>query len=797
LSGTLAVATPPTVSVSNATITQANPAIAAFAVADTAANIVGGLAALSLDTKLIGLTATDTTVLSLGAADYLANQTLLNLLAQGETATVLGLSATAAAIAQADAEVGAFTVADTAANILARLAALNLATKLTSLQVNDTSVLKLGATDYLANTSLFDKLPAPEAVSVTGLSVLAAGPAQADATVAGFTIADTAANILANLPTLSLYGDLTSFSLTDTATLAVTAAQFAAFGGTLDKIAAGQSLAVSGLSASDAGAAQADPHVGSFTVADSAANVLGSLAALKADTHLGSIVLTDTDTLAVDGATFVANKATLDKLAPGESMVVSGVTAASSTAAQADTHVASFTVSDTRLNVWNAIDALNAETHLTHINLTNGGPLNVTYAKFQLDTNAIAKLGVVTVSEVTASGAGALGANAAVQHITVTDTLAHIGASLDSLEVLAKSGMLTGIKVSDTGQSLSLSQAQYDADHDALALLAGNFMVTPQATTDFVIKLQYNASMAYAPTGFKLGLNEAVTYFEHLFTNKETVTIGVGYGEIGGAALGSGVLGVAGPTNGVTVSYGAFQAALASHATSDVQISAAHFLATTANQAAGALYASTHNTAGGLVTPDEVVAPSVINDDADELYFALSAAAATAGTAATMTDPTHGGRIYVASAEAKALGLMAPDAPGLDGVMGFSSRYGFSYDPANRGVSGKFDFIGVVEHELTHALGRIALLGTGYDSALDLFRYSADGVHALSPTTRAYFSVDGGHTNQAWFATTSDLGDWASSPTADANNAFATAGTPNVFSAVDIMEMNALGYALA
>jgi len=781
---------------------QADVHVKSFTLADTAANVLTAAKSLSVATKLGSIVLTDGRTLAVDGATFAAYRTTLDKLAPGHSMVVAGVSAAAAAAAQADGLVASFTVSDTAAGIANNLAALSASAKLGGISLVGGSVLALSGDSFATYQSTLDKLAAGTTITVAGASVAKAAIAQADSQISGFTVSDTAAAIIANLPALGLDTHLTSFRLTDATTLGVSGAQFSAYGNTLDKIVAGQSLTVTGVSVAGAAKVQADAHVAAFSVADTAANVLGNLAALKLDTRLGSIVLSDTDTLIVDGATFVAYKATLDKLAPGETMLVTGVNAANAGAAQADTHVGSFAVSDTKLNVWNNLDALNAATHLTKINLTDGGVLNVTYAKYVGDAAAVAKIGAVTVSDVLAGNATAVLQNAMVQKITVTDTLAHIGSSLDTLEALAKSGQLTGIKVSDVGQSLTLSQAQYDADMDALALLSGNYQVTPATDSNFVIKLQYNPSMASAPAAYKLALNEAVSYFEHLITSKATITLGVGYGEVGGASLGSGVLGAAGPTNGVNVTYAQFQAALASHATSDVQATAAHSLAVTASQAESALWATTHNTAGGALSPASFSVPTVLHDDEDELYFALSAAAAAPGSAgasaaAALKDPTHGGTIFVASAQAKALGLMAPNAPGLDGVMGFSSSYKFAYDADNRGVSGYFDFIGVAEHEITHALGRVALLGSGYDSVLDLFRYSADGVHALNPSTRSYFSIDGGKTNLAWFATSSDLGDWASTPTPDANSAFATGGAVNVFSKVDIVEMNALGYALA
>jgi hypothetical protein len=154
-----------------------------------------------------------------------------------------------------------------------------------------------------------------------------------------------------------------------------------------------------------------------------------------------------------------------------------------------------------------------------------------------------------------------------------------------------------------------------------------------------------------------------------------------------------------------------------------------------------------------------------------------SAVDATAVASLPATAPTGGGDFYLGGAEEKALGLIGA-AAGLDGEVGFQGNVG----------------VGAIEHEITHAMGRVAYLGLSSNfnefSALDLFRYS-QGV--LNPTAvrNASFSIDRGKTAINIFANTSDLGDW-SGATPDAFNAFS--GPTDPFSAGDIEEMNVLGY---
>ena len=190
----------------------------------------------------------------------------------------------------------------------------------------------------------------------------------------------------------------------------------------------------------------------------------------------------------------------------------------------------------------------------------------------------------------------------------------------------------------------------------------------------------------------------------------------------------------------------------------------------------------------------------------DQFKAAFASLATTAEQQSVLanmgTDPTHGGRIYVASAEAKALGLMSASGTGVDGVMGFAKDATgslFDYDRADGIAAGHYDFLGVVLHELSHALGRYAWLNTGQGlySVQDLTRYSANGVHQLNGSGYGYFSIDGGKTVLDVYATSSDTGDWAASAGNDANNAFANPGVVNAFTHTDVVQMSALGYALA
>jgi hypothetical protein len=268
----------------------------------------------------------------------------------------------------------------------------------------------------------------------------------------------------------------------------------------------------------------------------------------------------------------------------------------------------------------------------------------------------------------------------------------------------------------------------------------------------FVITASYDTTItdlsASDPTvysGVTAAITAAIDFYEQEITTPITITIDFGYGEIDGQTLGSGDLSES-LANYDFVSYTTLKAALASHAES--------------------------------VGLDSVAAslPS--------------------------RSPSAGGYFYVADAELAALGLSGDISSGrtVDGYVGLSSSQPFTYPPNGRAVSGEYDAIGALEHEISEDMGRVITYGHNNYSALSLFRYTSDGTLATTGNESAYFSVDGGKTNLAEFNNGSnggDPGDWATSVVDDSYDAFSNPGVANTVSATDLTEMEALGYTLA
>jgi hypothetical protein len=164
---------------------------------------------------------------------------------------------------------------------------------------------------------------------------------------------------------------------------------------------------------------------------------------------------------------------------------------------------------------------------------------------------------------------------------------------------------------------------------------------------------------------------------------------------------------------------------------------------------------------------------------------------------------TH--QYWVTRAQAKALGLRADDTtPGSDGTFNFGAGHPWTYDPNNRKVVGKYDFIGVVLHEYSEVMGRNSIMAdpkfdptTPAYAAFDLFHYTGAGVRGLNTGAGRSFSFNNGTSLLVAFnsfdANQGDAQDWAGNG-ADPFNAFGPPNEQDDLTAVDLQTMDVIGY---
>ena len=125
----------------------------------------------------------------------------------------------------------------------------------------------------------------------------------------------------------------------------------------------------------------------------------------------------------------------------------------------------------------------------------------------------------------------------------------------------------------------------------------------------------------------------------------------------------------------------------------------------------------------------------------------------TANKNLPLVSTVAGNKFVLASAQAKALGLISGKNTAYDGYIGFGNGSKYDYNRSDGISAGYFDFVGLAMHEIDHVLGHFSGIGDGYATAFDLFRCS-NGVPSFSNSAASYFSIDGCKTNLANFNNT-------------------------------------------
>lgn len=265
-------------------------------------------------------------------------------------------------------------------------------------------------------------------------------------------------------------------------------------------------------------------------------------------------------------------------------------------------------------------------------------------------------------------------------------------------------------------------------------LLPAVLLLQASTCQGFTIVLNPAAGMdPFARDGFR----RAANYWESQFTDPVTVNLSIGF-----TALGPGILGQA-SSSSIVATVASTMDALASDATSAQDGTAVSHLPTL-NFGEYLSFLTQVNTEGG--------SPAVSLDSDTFLNGSKS---------------NNNRFLDITTANAKALGWVAPDPAAEDASITFSSAFSWDFDSSDGVGPGLQDFVGVAIHEIGHALGfvsgvdavdycitnQIDLDPYAVYSVLDLFRYSAAGTLNLAAGTNSYFSLDGGVTSLGGFST--------------------------------------------
>ncbi|MEP7102496.1 MAG: NF038122 family metalloprotease [Burkholderiales bacterium] len=316
-----------------------------------------------------------------------------------------------------------------------------------------------------------------------------------------------------------------------------------------------------------------------------------------------------------------------------------------------------------------------------------------------------------------------------------------------------------------------------------LALAAATLFTVGSAQAQLVFN---NNFLAGTSAQAQAAIIQAEARWSALFTDNVTMNITIGTG-----ALGSGIIASTGSTQNF-YNYSSVRSALVADAKS------ANDAIAVANLQAGSNF------------------KELINYTANNPNGTGSATAYLDSTGANTST------IRMSNANAKALGLLGASGAN-DASMTFSNTFAFDFDPSDGISAGTLDFVGVVTHEIGHALGFISgvdildINSTSpnffnddeftYASTLDLFRYSAasKAVGAIDYTAgnaAKYFSLDGGTTVGPQFATGTVHGDgrqashWKDNLGIGIMDPTFAFGELGAISANDIMGFDAIGWDL-
>lgn len=262
-----------------------------------------------------------------------------------------------------------------------------------------------------------------------------------------------------------------------------------------------------------------------------------------------------------------------------------------------------------------------------------------------------------------------------------------------------------------------------------------------------IIGVLCNASIAGAVTFnfiYDSGMDQAAldgfiaagNQWSSVLNNNVTVNIDIGFS----SSLPSNVLADTSDTM-MSTSYSAFKTALTADQTSANDATAVSHLQSGSSLSLLINYTSNNPNGSGSATP----------------Y--LNSGIANNTTTINMTN-----------ANAKAVGLLSGTNSAVDASIIFNSTFNYTFNQSNGIAANTYDFMGIAEHEIGHALGFISgvdILDTNspnpssrffpscaftYVSPLDLFRFSTlsasygNVIDWTADTRLKFFSIDGGQT---------------------------------------------------
>jgi hypothetical protein len=486
-------------------LASTNGKITSLSVSDTGSVLTDKLADLSaLGKKLTSVTQSDTgAALNLSASDWVTHIGTLSKIKGGYAVAVSGVSAASAQKFASDNRVRSVAVADTGAAIASKLDVLHsLGQQLTGITQSDTGAVAVTAAQRTHYGQTLAKLGEAYTLAVRGAQASEAAAMKDDDHVASIAVADTSANIAAQLDALQGNTKLSTITqLGKAQPLALTMDQFNDDADALAKIQGNYTLALSGVSASAALTQAQNSKVSSLSVSDTGAGIVANLSNLaRAGSKLASIRDTDsTPLLSMKTSEWGTYGKVLGKVDGGYRVSLTDVRVAEAATVAADEHVQSMVISDSTSAIASQITGLQAlGPQITAITRSDtDAALSITLAQRSAAAGVLSKLDegyTLALRDVTAGQAQALVDDEHVQSIAISDTSANIAAQLAALNGNDK---ITSLTQTGTATALAITAQQMVDNDKTLGMITGNYsLALSQVEAYAVADLTGNAKVA-------------------------------------------------------------------------------------------------------------------------------------------------------------------------------------------------------------------------------------------------------------------------------------------------------------
>ena len=457
------------VAIANVTTVLVDSKVTSLTITDTSAAIASNLDALQANlAKITSITQSGTAAaLAITATQLTADAGALAKLGT-YTLSVSGVAAANVATTIANTHVTSLTIADTGANLVTSLAALqtNLA-KITSITQSDVGTpLAITAAQLTADAGALAKIGGAYTLAVSGVTAASVATTVTNTHVTSLTVSDSAANINTSLASIiTNLAKITSITQSGTATsIALTSAQYSS---TLTTKFANFSATVTGVAIANVTTVLVDSKVTSLTITDTSAAIASNLDALQANlAKITSITQSGTAAaLAITATQLTADAGVLAKISGAYTL----------------------TVSDSSANVATYLNTLQTSiAKITSISLSDSNSMTITAAQSLADNSALAKIssaynltingttGVDTLKDTlnatsTMTGGTGIDTFIAVGHDTITD----LGLGGADILQVAATGVVSaklGAVWTATSSTSNLGQTIIDANGFNLSL---------------------------------------------------------------------------------------------------------------------------------------------------------------------------------------------------------------------------------------------------------------------------------------------------------------------------------------